>query len=72
MIPLWKGKNPIYFGVIRSKVKVTYYKYNFWQQGCFRTITLVLYIGFLTNYYHIESFQTPYDTSGNVCRDIQN
>jgi len=26
MIPLWKGKNPIYFGVIRSKVKVTYYK----------------------------------------------
>jgi hypothetical protein len=30
MIPLWKGKNPFYFGVIiRSKVKVTYYKYNF-------------------------------------------
>ena len=23
MIPLWKVKNPIYFGVIRSKVKVT-------------------------------------------------
>ena len=23
VIPLWKGKNPIYFGVIRSKVKVT-------------------------------------------------
>jgi hypothetical protein len=23
MIPLWKGKNPIYLGVIRSKVKVT-------------------------------------------------
>ena len=23
MIPLWKGKNPIDFGVIRSKVKVT-------------------------------------------------
>ena len=23
MISLWKGKNPIYFGVIRSKVKVT-------------------------------------------------
>jgi hypothetical protein len=23
MIPLWKGKNPTYFGVIRSKVKVT-------------------------------------------------
>ena len=23
MIPLWKEKNPIYFGVIRSKVKVT-------------------------------------------------
>jgi hypothetical protein len=26
MMPLWKGKNPIYFGVIRSKIKVTYYK----------------------------------------------
>jgi hypothetical protein len=23
IIPLWKGKNPIYFGVIRSNVKVT-------------------------------------------------
>jgi hypothetical protein len=23
MIPLWKGKNHIYFGVISSKVKVT-------------------------------------------------
>jgi hypothetical protein len=23
MIPLWKGKNPIYFGIIRSKFKVT-------------------------------------------------
>jgi hypothetical protein len=23
MIALWKGKNPIYFGVIRSKVTVT-------------------------------------------------
>jgi hypothetical protein len=23
MIPLWKGKNPIYIGVNRSKVKVT-------------------------------------------------
>ena len=23
MIPMWKGKNPIYFGIIRSKVKVT-------------------------------------------------
>jgi hypothetical protein len=23
MIALWKRKNPIYFGVIRSKVKVT-------------------------------------------------
>jgi hypothetical protein len=23
MIPLWKGKNPIYFVAIRSKVKVT-------------------------------------------------
>jgi hypothetical protein len=47
MIPLRKGKNPIYFGVIRSKVKVTYYEYNFWQQGRFSTITLVLYFGSL-------------------------
>jgi methionyl-tRNA formyltransferase len=23
MIPMWKGKNPIYFGIIKSKVKVT-------------------------------------------------
>jgi hypothetical protein len=23
MIPMWKGMNPIYFGVLRSKVKVT-------------------------------------------------
>jgi hypothetical protein len=23
MIALWKGKNPMYFGVIRSKVTVT-------------------------------------------------
>jgi len=49
MIALWKGKNAIYFGVIRSKVKVNYYAYNFWQQGCFRMITLVLYIGSLPN-----------------------
>jgi hypothetical protein len=49
MILLWKGKNPIYFGVIRSKVKVTYYRYNFWQQGHFCMITLVLYIGSLPN-----------------------
>jgi hypothetical protein len=27
MIPLWKGKNPIYFWVIRSKVKVTAQKW---------------------------------------------
>jgi hypothetical protein len=45
MIPLWKGKNPIYFGVKGHR----YYKYNFWQQGGFRTITLVLYIGSLPN-----------------------
>jgi hypothetical protein len=47
MIALWKGKNPIYFGV--KGQGHCYYKYNFWQQGCFRTITLVLYIGSLTN-----------------------
>jgi methionyl-tRNA formyltransferase len=23
MIPMWKGKNPIFFGIIKSKVKVT-------------------------------------------------
>jgi hypothetical protein len=23
MIPLWKGKNPVYLRVIRSKIKVT-------------------------------------------------
>jgi hypothetical protein len=45
MIPLWKGKNPIYFGVKGQGHH--YYKYNFWQQDRFRTITLVLYIGSL-------------------------
>jgi hypothetical protein len=47
MIPLWKGKNPIYFGV--KGQGHCYYKYNFWQQDRFRTITLVLYIGSLPN-----------------------
>jgi hypothetical protein len=45
MIPLWKGKNPIYFGVIRSRSPLLYI--NFWQQGRFHMITLVLYIGSL-------------------------
>jgi hypothetical protein len=46
MIPLWKGKNPIYFGVIRSKVTVTI---NIIFDKCrFHAITLVLYIGSLT------------------------
>ena len=47
MILLWKGDNPIYFGVKGQGHR--YYKYNFWQQGRFRMITLVLYIGSLTN-----------------------
>jgi hypothetical protein len=46
MIPLWKGKNPIYFRVKGQGHH--YYKYNFWQQGRFH-ITLVLYIGSLSN-----------------------
>jgi hypothetical protein len=48
MITMWKGKNPMYFTIIMSKVEVTYYKYNFCQHGRFR-ITLVLYIGSLPN-----------------------
>ena len=43
MIPLRKGKNPIYFGVKCQGHH--YYKYNFWQQGRFHMIILVLYIG---------------------------
>ena len=44
MIPLWKGKNPIYFGIIRSKVKVTVtINIFFLQQGRFRTITSCVY-----------------------------
>ena len=35
--------------ILGSKVKVTYYKYNFWQQGRFHIITLVLYVGSLPN-----------------------
>jgi hypothetical protein len=51
MISLWKGKNLIYFGVIKVKGQGhCYYKYNCWQQGRFRTITLVLYIESLTQY----------------------
>jgi hypothetical protein len=45
MIPLWKGKYPISFGVIRSKVKVTITMNRIFDNrvvSC--TITLVLYI----------------------------
>ena len=49
MIPLWKGKNSIYFGVIRSKIKVTITINRIFDNGRFCTITLVLYIGSLTN-----------------------
>jgi hypothetical protein len=49
MIPLWKGKNLIYFGVIRSKVKVTVTINIMFDNGRFHMITLVLYIGSLTN-----------------------
>jgi hypothetical protein len=41
MIPPWKGKYPIYFGVKGQGHH--YYKYNFWQQGRFRTITSSVY-----------------------------
>ena len=47
MIPLWKGKNPIYFGVKGQGHH--YYKYNFWQQDRFHKTTLVLYFGPLPN-----------------------
>jgi hypothetical protein len=47
MIPLWKGKNPIYFGVKGQGHR--YFKYNFWQHDRFCMITLVLYIGSVTN-----------------------
>jgi hypothetical protein len=47
MIPLWKGE--ILF-ILRSLGQGhRYYKYNFWQQGRFHMITLVLYIGSLPN-----------------------
>ena len=49
MIPLWKGKNLIYFGVIRSKVKVTVTINIIFDNGRFDMITLVLYIGSLPN-----------------------
>ena len=35
MISLWKGKNPIYFGVIRSKVKVTVTINRIFDNGSF-------------------------------------
>ena len=49
MIPLWKGKNPVYFEVITSKVMVTITINNFFDNGRFHTITLVVFIGSLTN-----------------------
>jgi hypothetical protein len=50
MIPLWKGKSPIYFGVIRSKVKVTVTMNIIVDNGRFRMITLVLSIGSLPKF----------------------
>ena len=44
MIPLWKGKNPIYFGV-KGQGHLLYIEF---LTSCFH-ITLVLYIGFLPN-----------------------
>ena len=44
MIPLWKGKNPIYYRVIRSKVKVTI-AINRISDNRVVSTTLVLYIG---------------------------
>jgi hypothetical protein len=48
LIALWKGNNPIYFGIIRSKVKDTVTINRMFDNGRFR-ITLVLYIGSLPN-----------------------
>ena len=47
MIPLWKGKNPIYFGVIRAKVKVTITINIIFDKVV--STTLVRYIGSLPN-----------------------
>ena len=44
MIPMWKEKSTIYFGVIRSKVKVTVT-----INRIFNRVVSVLYIGSLTN-----------------------
>jgi hypothetical protein len=49
MIPLWKGKNPNYFRVIRSKVKVTITINIIFDNGHFHIITLFLFIGSLPN-----------------------
>ena len=49
MISLLKGKNSIYVGIINAKVKVTVTINIFLTKGSFRTITLVLYFGYLTN-----------------------
>jgi hypothetical protein len=56
MIAMWKGKNPIYFGVIRSKVKVTYYKYNFFLpfDNLYRPVYFVMHT-FLVQLYHGEN-----------------
>ena len=49
MIPLWKGKKPIYFGVIRSKVKITITINIIVDNRIVSARLLVLYIGSLPN-----------------------
>ena len=49
MIPMWKRKNPIYFGVIRSKVKITITINIIVDNRIVSARLLVLYIGSLPN-----------------------
>ena len=53
MIPLWKGRTTFIFGSFGQGHR--YYKYNFFQQDRFRTITLVLYIGSLPSLFILGS-----------------
>jgi hypothetical protein len=56
MVSLWKGGEPHLFWCHLVKgQRHRYYEYNFWLQGRFRTIDLVLYIGSLKKIGHMIS-----------------
>ena len=71
MIALWKGKNPIYFGVIRSKVKVTVAINNFFYHLIiYRRVYFVMHT-FLVPFVIINLEQNKTPVSICVAPDIK-